>query len=127
MSRGAVTGHVDLTAATVRLVHQTITDALLPHATGESTGLSCLARGADPLFARAVLELGGSLEAVLPAADHRAEKVRPDHAPEFDDLLRRGRHRMPRRTRRAEARAHARGYSSRSSAPRRSSPACSRP
>jgi hypothetical protein len=50
-------------------------------------GVSCLARGADQLFARAVLNLSGSLEVVLPAADYRERKVKPDNAAEFDELI----------------------------------------
>ncbi|MDM4719304.1 hypothetical protein QTQ03_06720 [Micromonospora sp. WMMA1363] len=34
-------------------------------------GLSCLADGADQLFAAAVLEHGGSLEVVAPATEYR--------------------------------------------------------
>ena len=49
--------------------------------------MSCLARGADQIFARCVLDAGGALEVVLPAADYRARKVGPDNRAEFDDLL----------------------------------------
>ncbi|MBB5153108.1 hypothetical protein [Saccharopolyspora phatthalungensis] len=49
--------------------------------------MSCLARGADQIFARAVLNVGGSLEVVLPAADYRDRKVKPDNAAEFDELI----------------------------------------
>lgn len=33
-----------------------------------SAGVTCLARGADQIFARVVLDLGGTVEVVLPAA-----------------------------------------------------------
>ena len=46
-----------------------------------------MAKGADQLFARAVLDLGGSLDVVLPAADYRERKVKPDNAAEFDALI----------------------------------------
>jgi hypothetical protein len=50
-------------------------------------GVSCLARGADQVFARVVLELGGHLEVVLPAADYRERKVKPDNREEFENLI----------------------------------------
>lgn len=50
-------------------------------------GVSCCARGADPVFARVVLDLAGDLEVVLPAADHRANKVKADNRDEFDGLI----------------------------------------
>src|SRR5262249_11848191 len=46
-------------------------------------------RGADCIFARAVLDAGGSLELVLPAFNYRETMVRPEHAEQFDDLVRR--------------------------------------
>jgi len=50
------------------------------------TGLSCLADGADQIFARAVTELGGTLEAFIPAAGYRAALPVQAH-PEYDRLL----------------------------------------
>jgi hypothetical protein len=84
--RIGITGHANLSAATVPLVMAGIRAALQPHTTG-LTGVTCLARGADQLFARVVLDLGGSVEVVLPAADYRAEKVEADNLTEFDELL----------------------------------------
>ena len=40
-------------------------------------GVTCLARGADQIFAQAVLDLGGTIEVVIPAADY-ADRI-PDH------------------------------------------------
>ncbi len=71
------------------LVYQAVTDALSPYAGDELTGISCIARGADSVFAQAVLDVGGKLEVVLPAAGYREQKVKSDHAPQFDELLRR--------------------------------------
>lgn len=48
-----------------------------------------IARGADSIFAEAVLDLDGKLEVLLPAANYREQKVKLDHAPEFDELMRR--------------------------------------
>lgn len=84
--RIGVTGHMNLTPAVARLV----SDALRAHLallTGELVGVSCIARGADSLFADAVLAVGGSLEVVLPSRDYRQAKVKPDHAEQFDRLM----------------------------------------
>ncbi|MGH3822743.1 MAG: hypothetical protein ACRDRA_07890 [Pseudonocardiaceae bacterium] len=80
---------MNLTAGSVVLVRKVITDALTPYASDTLTGISCIARGADSVFAQAVLDLGGKLEVVLPAAGYREEKVKADHAPQFDELIRR--------------------------------------
>ncbi|KDA44252.1 hypothetical protein [Frankia sp. BMG5.23] len=88
LTRIGVTGHMNLTPATVPLVRAALTAALLPYAP-DLTGVSCIAAGADSIFADVVLELGGTLEVIIPAADYRARKVKPDHAPLFDDLVRR--------------------------------------
>jgi hypothetical protein len=42
---------------------------LLAGAERTIVGVTCLARGADQVFARVVLELGGEIEFVLPASD----------------------------------------------------------
>lgn len=36
-----------------------------------------------------MLDLGGKLEVLLPATGYRQQKVKPDHAPQFDELTRR--------------------------------------
>ncbi|WP_433464368.1 hypothetical protein [Spirillospora sp. CA-128828] len=68
MARIAITGHRDLTAQSARTVEAQIRDLLDPHAP-ELVGVSCLAEGVDQIFATVVLELGGTLEAVVCAAD----------------------------------------------------------
>jgi hypothetical protein len=50
------------------------------------SGLSCLADGADQIFARAVTDLGGTLEVVVPAAGYRAGLPAHSH-PGYDALL----------------------------------------
>jgi hypothetical protein len=80
---------MNLAPASVPLVYKAIADALAPHAGDELTGISCIARGADSIFAQAVLDLGGKLEVVLPSTNYREQKVKSDHAPQFDDLMRR--------------------------------------
>lgn len=89
MVRVGLCGHMDLTSEAERVVYAALLEHLAqlaprPH---ELVGVSCLARGADTLGAKAVLELGGSLEVVLPSRDYRQAKVKPDHAPQFDALL----------------------------------------
>ncbi|WP_156722214.1 hypothetical protein [Streptomyces apocyni] len=86
MTTIAVTGHMDLTDASVPLVRDAVREALKPYADGDLTGVSCIAKGSDSLFAEIVLELGGRLVAVIPSRDYRQAKVKPDHAETFDRL-----------------------------------------
>jgi hypothetical protein len=64
-----VTGHSNLTDRSVDLVRHELLDVLRPRA-NDLIGLTCLARGADQVFADTVLELGGALEVVIPASDY---------------------------------------------------------
>ena len=48
--------------------------------------MTCLATGADQVFARAVRAVGGTYEVILPAPDYR-DMLAPDHRAEFDQLL----------------------------------------
>ncbi|MEU6700923.1 hypothetical protein [Pseudonocardia sp. NPDC046786] len=66
-----VTGHSNLTPDALEPVRRALRDHLRPLRTG-LVGVSCIARGADQVFADVVLELGGALEVVLPAADYLA-------------------------------------------------------
>jgi hypothetical protein len=85
MHRIAISGHRGLPAPTARLADQAIRAGLAQHAS-DITGISCLADGADQIFARAVTDLGGALEAVIPAAQYR-DGLPADARPEYDDLL----------------------------------------
>ncbi|MGJ5897248.1 hypothetical protein DF268_27850 [Streptomyces sp. V2] len=88
MTTIAVTGHMDLTEASVPFVRQALDGVLKGYAeSGGLVGVSCIAKGADSLFAEAVLALGGRLIVVVPSRDYRATKVKPDHAALFDRLL----------------------------------------
>jgi hypothetical protein len=82
----AVTGHMDLTPESAPLVRAALADLLAQHRDG-LVGVSCIAAGADSLFAEVVLEVGGRLVAVIPSEDYRGCKVKPDHAPVFDRLV----------------------------------------
>jgi hypothetical protein len=95
MYRIAISGHRGLSSPTAQLVDKAIRAALAEHAP-DVTGISCLADGADQIFARAVTDLGGTLEAVIPAAEYR-DKLPEDSQPEYDDLIARAAavHRLP--------------------------------
>ncbi|MDQ2707688.1 MAG: hypothetical protein M3Z25_08665 [Actinomycetota bacterium] len=64
-----VTGHSNLTDRSAEVVHREIVNVLRPRANG-LVGMTCLARGADQVFADAVLDLGGALEVIIPAKDY---------------------------------------------------------
>ena len=85
MARIGITGHSALTPVSVPLVVEGIREALGGQA--DLVGVTCLAHGADQLFARVVLDLGGTVEVVLPSADYRARKVKPAELAEFDELI----------------------------------------
>ncbi len=85
MHRIAISGHRGLPGATADLVDKAIRAALAEHAP-DMTGISCLADGADQIFARAVTDLGGKLEVIIPAARYRAGLPEEAH-PEYDRLL----------------------------------------
>jgi|SRR5271165_1432620 len=81
----AISGHRGLSSTTEDLVDTALRAALAEYAP-DVTGISCLADGADQIFARAVIDLGGKLEVFIPAKKYRAGL--PEHAqPEYDDLL----------------------------------------
>jgi hypothetical protein len=83
--RIAISGHRRLPDLTAGLVETAIRGTLAEAAPGV-TGISCLADGADQIFARAVTDLGGGLEAVIPADQYR-DGLPADSHPEFDRLL----------------------------------------
>ena len=85
MYRIAISGHRGLPGPTERLVDQALRAALAGRTPGV-TGLSCLADGADQIFARAVTGHGGTLEVVVPAAGYRAGLLEDSH-PGYDALL----------------------------------------
>lgn len=86
MPRIGITGHTNLTAATEEVVYEALRKILLPHPSHDLVGVSCLARGADQIFAQAVLDLGGALRVVLPAPDYRT-KIKADNVARYDALL----------------------------------------
>jgi hypothetical protein len=94
MPRIAISGHRGLPAPVQQLVDQAIRAVL--DGLDAVTGLSCLADGPDQIFARAVLDHGGQIEAVIPAARYRDGLPAGAHA-EYDRLLARAVqvHRLP--------------------------------
>lgn len=84
MTQLAITGHRGLSAELEAVVDRMIRAAVAE--SGDVVGVSCLADGADAVFAQAVLDAGGSLVAVLPAAEYR-ESLPEDYRPVYDRLL----------------------------------------
>ncbi|WP_262062923.1 hypothetical protein [Streptomyces sp. STR69] len=88
MTTLAVTGHMDLTEDSIPLVRAALDDLLRQYADADPlVGVSCIAKGADSLFAQAVLAVGGRLMVVVPSQDYRRNTVEPDHAAVFDHLV----------------------------------------
>lgn len=85
--RVGVTGHLNLSDESVRLVTVALRDFLGGLDPASLVGVSCLARGSDSVFAEVLIELGGRLEVVLPSNDYREAKIGPDQLPQFDRLL----------------------------------------
>src|SRR4051794_9501775 len=85
MGRIAITGHRDLSRRTAKSVGRGIRRFLRTHRS--LTGLTCLADGSDQLFARIVLERGGSIEAFI-AARRFADTLRPENRATYESLYR---------------------------------------
>jgi hypothetical protein len=83
--RIAISGHRGLPRATADLVDKAVRAALAEHAP-DVAGISCLADGADQIFARAVTDLGGTLDVIIPAAEYRDKLPEEAHS-EYDRLL----------------------------------------
>jgi hypothetical protein len=87
MTRLAVTGHRGLSKHTTALVDAALRAEIGKRAeVGRLVGLSCLADGADALFARAILDHGGTLHVVVPASEYRAGLPDGHHAT-YDALM----------------------------------------
>jgi len=86
MTRLAITGHRGLPAGTERLVDTALRAEISRRAGGGLVGLSCLADGADTLFARAILDAGGKLIVIVPAMQYR-DGLPTEHQPTYDALI----------------------------------------
>ncbi|MEV6929913.1 hypothetical protein AB0M46_36270 [Dactylosporangium sp. NPDC051485] len=84
--RIGITGHTNLTDSTAEVIHRALVQYLRALDGEDIVGVTCLADGADQLFARAVREVGGVYEVVLPAPDYR-EVLALDRRETFDALL----------------------------------------
>lgn len=83
--RVGITGHSNLTPDSVPVVADAL-GKVLADLGDPVVGVTCLARGADQIFARVVVESGGEIVVILPAADYRDRKVKPDNRAEFEAL-----------------------------------------
>ncbi|GAB2883036.1 hypothetical protein [Streptomyces mayteni] len=84
--RVGITGHRGLPTDVARRVRDAIHADLGRYAPESLVGVSCVADGPDAWFARAVLDLGGRIEVVIPADAYRAGL--PDwHHAEYDALV----------------------------------------
>ncbi len=88
--RLGITGHRGMPGPTECLVRGALRQELQRHIPAELVGVSCIADGPDTWFAQAVLEAGGQLEVVIPAAEYRDGLPR-EHQGDYDSLLRRAR------------------------------------
>jgi hypothetical protein len=87
MTRLAVTGHRGLSETTTALVDAALRHEISKRAEdGALVGLSCIADGADALFARAILDHGGALHVIVPAHKYRDGLPKNHHAT-YDVLM----------------------------------------
>jgi hypothetical protein len=86
MIRLAVTGHRGLPDATAELVDAALRAEIGNRADTDLVGLSCLADGADALFAQAILDHGGALHVIVPAQKYH-DGLPADHHPTYDALI----------------------------------------
>jgi hypothetical protein len=86
MTRIAISGHRGLSAEAAAIIDQAVRAGLSRYTGGDVIGLSCLADGADQIFARAVLDAGGKLEAYVPAARYRDALPESAHRG-YDELI----------------------------------------
>lgn len=82
----AVSGHRGLPRSAKAWLDAELRRTIKRKASGDLFGISCLADGADALFARAVLDLGGRLIAVIPATSYR-DGLPASYYPTYDALL----------------------------------------
>ncbi len=80
-----ITGHRELTPAIESYVVREIRASLRNHTPSDLFGISCLADGADTIFAEALLEIGGRLVVVVPAATYR-DNLPSNHHSTYDRL-----------------------------------------
>ncbi|GIJ23589.1 hypothetical protein [Micromonospora lutea] len=84
--RVGITGHINLTSATELLVAEAIRVELLRISDQPVHGVTCLAAGTDQIFARVLVDCGGTYEVILPAPDYR-DTIAAARRAAFDELL----------------------------------------
>jgi hypothetical protein len=86
VTRIAVTGHRELTPDVEALVDAAVRAEIADENPATLVGLTCLADGADQIFARAVLDDGGQIDVMVPATAYREGLPAEAHA-SYDELL----------------------------------------
>lgn len=86
MTRLAISGHRGLPETTAALVETKLRAKVATYAGPELVGLSLLADGPDTMFARAVLDMGGSLVVVVPA-ERYSDALPTEHHATYDALV----------------------------------------
>ena len=87
MTRLAVTGHRGLSEETTRRVDVALRSEISQRTENDTlVGLSCIADGADALFARGVLDNGGVLHVIVPAHKFR-EGLPAEYHATYDALI----------------------------------------
>jgi hypothetical protein len=86
VARVGITGHRGFNATTATLVDLAIREVLRACDDAGLVGVTCLADGADTIFANAVLDLGGAIKAIVPAIKYR-ECLPVEHHATYDMLL----------------------------------------
>jgi hypothetical protein len=87
MTRLAVTGHRGLSENTTALIDAALRSEISKRSKdGALIGLSCIADGADALFAQAVLDNGGTLHVIVPAHNYR-DGLPEEHHATYDALM----------------------------------------
>jgi hypothetical protein len=86
MTRIAISGHRGFSPQVAALIEHAIRAELSPYASDDLVGISCLADGADQIFARAVVDRGGKLEVVVPAERYRDALPEEAHR-DYDELI----------------------------------------
>lgn len=86
MTRIAASGHRDLSPSVEAIIDRAVRAELSPNTNEPIIGLTCLADGTDQIFARAVLDIGGTLEVFIPATGYREALPQPTW-PHYDELL----------------------------------------
>jgi hypothetical protein len=84
--RIGITGHREFDPATSLLIRATLRRMIEAYQPDDLIGVSCLAEGADTMFAEAVADRGGRLEVVVPAVRYR-EALPASHQPAYDACL----------------------------------------